>query len=272
MGFSSIPVVNMAGRIIGLIPANFIITLIEHHHWYAEEKIRGVSENGDQVSNYYTSAVKRIQSIRLSQGDVEMDIDSEDGSPRGSIKGKDENEKFNLSADKKSKKVADALDNSLNKGSDESDPTKGRRTGADETDEVEFRYSEKGSNQHLALGEMPRDERTQTLVEFTGERDYEIAPKSEDILHWHEFCTDMYSSERSIHEVEDIANQFSHRHIDLRPYMIEQPYCVLTTDKLPKCLDLFRHMHLRALPVNDPNSGMPVAVLTRQDLFAYMAL
>ena len=31
MGFSSIPVVNMAGRIIGLIPANFVITLIEHH-------------------------------------------------------------------------------------------------------------------------------------------------------------------------------------------------------------------------------------------------
>ena len=32
--FSSIPVVNMAGRIIGLIPKNFIIVLIENHHWY----------------------------------------------------------------------------------------------------------------------------------------------------------------------------------------------------------------------------------------------
>ena len=206
-----------------------------------------------------------------------MDIDSEDGSPRGSIKGKDENEKLMaLSAEKKSKKVeAENLDDTINnKDSDESNPTKGRRTGAEDADEVEFRYSDKGSNKqhHLALGNMPRDERTETMVEFTGERDYEIAPKSEDILHWHEFCTDMYSSERSIQEVEDIANQFSHRHIDLRPYMIEQPYCVLTTDKLPKCLDLFRHMHLRALPVNDPNSGMPVAVLTRQDLFAYMAL
>ena len=47
---------------------------------------------------------------------------------------------------------------------------------------------------------------------------------------------------------------------------------VLTTDKLPKCLELFRHMHLRALPVNDPNTGMPVAILTRQDLFSYMSL
>lgn len=54
--------------------------------------------------------------------------------------------------------------------------------------------------------------------------------------------------------------------------MIEEPYIVHTTDKLPKVLDLFRHFHLRALPVLDPNDGLPVAVLTRQDLFAYMAL
>jgi len=37
MEFSSIPVVNMAGRIIGLIPRNFVITLIENHVWYDEE-------------------------------------------------------------------------------------------------------------------------------------------------------------------------------------------------------------------------------------------
>ena len=60
MGFSTIPVVNMAGRIIGLIPTNFVITLIEHHHWYAEEKIKGGSEyGGDAVSNFYHTALKR---------------------------------------------------------------------------------------------------------------------------------------------------------------------------------------------------------------------
>ena len=36
--FSSIPVVNMAGRIIGMIPKNFVIVLIENHHWYDQEK------------------------------------------------------------------------------------------------------------------------------------------------------------------------------------------------------------------------------------------
>lgn len=68
---------------------------------------------------------------------------------------------------------------------------------------------------------MEKDERAQTLVGFTGEGDYELAPSSEFILHWHNFCTDMYSSDRSIHEVNDIANSFGHRYIDLRPYMIE---------------------------------------------------
>jgi len=36
-GFSSIPVVNMAGRLIGMIPRNFVIVLIENHFWYDEE-------------------------------------------------------------------------------------------------------------------------------------------------------------------------------------------------------------------------------------------
>ena len=65
---------------------------------------------------------------------------------------------------------------------------------------------------------------------------------------------------------------YGQKFVDLRPYFIELPYCILTTDKLTKCLELFRHMHLRALPVNDPNTGMPVAVLTRQDIFSYMSL
>lgn len=115
------------------------------------------------------------------------------------------------------------------------------------------------------LGSPPveKDNRNQTMVDFTGERDYEFAPKSENVLHWHNFCSDFYSSNRDFKEVADVAESFGHKYVDLRPYMIEYPYVVLTTDKLPKCLELFRHMHLRALPVNDPNTGMPVAILTR---------
>ena len=39
MGFSSVPVVNMAGRIIGMIPTNFVIVLLENHCWYDESKL-----------------------------------------------------------------------------------------------------------------------------------------------------------------------------------------------------------------------------------------
>ena len=101
------------------------------------------------------------------------------------------------------------------------------------------------------------------MEQFTGERDYENLPKSKLVLHWHNFCSDFYSTDRQFSEVSDIARAFGHKYIDLRPYIIEYPYVVITTDKLPKCLELFRHMHLRSLPVNDPNTGRPVAVLTR---------
>lgn len=56
-GFSSIPVVNMAGRIIGMIPRNFVIVLIENHHWYdgEEDNMRAQTT----VSMYYKTAVTR---------------------------------------------------------------------------------------------------------------------------------------------------------------------------------------------------------------------
>ncbi len=63
-----------------------------------------------------------------------------------------------------------------------------------------------------------------------------------------------------------------HRIIDLRPYMIEEPYVVYMTDTLSKALEMFRHLHLRALPVIDPKNGTPVAVLTRHNIFQYIAL
>jgi CBS domain containing-hemolysin-like protein len=110
------------------------------------------------------------------------------------------------------------------------------------------------------------------MHEFTGDKDLDFVPKDENVLNWRFFCSDMYSKDRKYKEVEDICERFGHKTIDLRPYFIESPYTVQTTDKLPKCLELFRTMHSRALPVNDPNTGITVGMLTRQDIFAYMAL
>ena len=61
--FSSIPVVNMAGRIIGMIPKNFVIVLLEQHLWYDYEKmVENTSDdvsNPDVISNMYTTALVR---------------------------------------------------------------------------------------------------------------------------------------------------------------------------------------------------------------------
>ena len=107
---------------------------------------------------------------------------------------------------------------------------------------------------------------------FTGEKDMDHVPQTSRIIDWWLFNSDMYSSDRKVSGVEEIFQANLTKQVDLLPYMIEEPYIVYTTDKLPKCLDLFRHMHLRALPVIDPNDGSCVAVMTRNDIFAYMSL
>lgn len=115
-------------------------------------------------------------------------------------------------------------------------------------------------------------DKRETLHEFTGDKDKEQVPDTQKILNWWFFNSDMYSNDRHYTEVEDIMQANLEKLVDLRPYMIEEPYIVYSTDKLHKCLELFRNMHLRALPVIDPNDGSCVFVLTRQDLFAYMSL
>ena len=114
--------------------------------------------------------------------------------------------------------------------------------------------------------------RSGTLHGFTGEKDISEVPETKRMVDWWLFNTDMYSTDREASEVEDIMLNNLTRMVDLRPYMIEEPCIVYTTDKLNKCLELFRNMHLRALPVIDPNDGSCVFVLTRSDLFAYMSL
>lgn len=63
MPFSTVPVVNMAGRIIGLIPKNFVIVLLENHQWYDESNIRDQTQ---VVSNYYRTAMVRQDSMKMS--------------------------------------------------------------------------------------------------------------------------------------------------------------------------------------------------------------
>jgi len=101
MGFSSIPVVNMAGRIIGLIPRNFVVTLIENHVWYDEGKLTGAHRASGVVSMYYKSALTRQLSEKQSEG-----------SPRASSMGEDQKYFFDGDDDDKHKKPLVKVENS----------------------------------------------------------------------------------------------------------------------------------------------------------------
>ena len=50
-----------------------------------------------------------------------------------------------------------------------------------------------------------KDDRNETMMKFTGEKDYEVAPMSENVLHWHYFCSDFYSSDRNFSDVTQIS-------------------------------------------------------------------
>jgi len=43
-------------------------------------------------------------------------------------------------------------------------------------------------------------------------------------------------------EIPEDQNEYDDKMIDLRPYMVEMPFCVVTSDKLNKVVNLFRHM------------------------------
>lgn len=60
-----------------------------------------------------------------------------------------------------------------------------------------------------------------TITKFTGEKDLNMAPLDDRVLHWTYFTSDMYSTDRKYSEVADIFEDFAHKMVDLRPYMIE---------------------------------------------------
>ena len=96
-------------------------------------------------------------------------------------------------------------------------------------------------------------------------------PKNE-ILDWRLFNENMYSVEPKDDLIKEIMEQNQGEYIDLRPYMIVHPFTIAPHDDLDRANELFRHHHLRHLPVVNPGNGQLVGIVTRKDLFKYMAL
>lgn len=53
--YSTIPVVNMYGSLIGLIPKSFVVVLIENHQWYELKK----ASDGMNISDKYQTIQTR---------------------------------------------------------------------------------------------------------------------------------------------------------------------------------------------------------------------
>jgi len=81
-----------------------------------------------------------------------------------------------------------------------------------------------------------------------------------------------YTDDINKKEYKNILEACSDKVIDLRPYMVPRPYSVFENDSIQKCLELFRLMNLRHLPVVNEDDGQIVGMITRQDLFAFMTV
>ena len=114
--------------------------------------------------------------------------------------------------------------------------------------------------------------REELMASFTMNQDETEIPVTNEILDWRLFNVDFYSKDREYAEVEKVVEANLDKMIDIRPYTIDTPFLAQSTDRLPKILEMFRTMHLRTLPVTNPGTGALEGVITRQDLFAYMAL
>ena len=61
-GFSTFPVMNSSGNIVGVIPKNFIIVLIENHHWV----------DVNQLDSYQKSKLPKM--FRRSSSDLSAEM------------------------------------------------------------------------------------------------------------------------------------------------------------------------------------------------------
>ena len=70
-------------------------------------------------------------------------------------------------------------------------------------------------------------------------------PIGDKKVEWWHFNADIYGTDRSYTEISNIALENENQRLDLRPYLITSPFICFSTDKMQKCLDIFRANWLR---------------------------
>ena len=101
---------------------------------------------------------------------------------------------------------------------------------------------------------------------------WDLTPKDK-ILNWKYFCRDIESKDLQFdEELEQVLLNHMDEEIDFRPYMVDNPFKVSTTDYLTKIVDIFRKMSMRHLIVVDQNTGQLAGIITRKNIFKWMEL
>lgn len=93
----------------------------------------------------------------------------------------------------------------------------------------------------------------------------------EMVLHWSKFTRDFLGKDMPVtDEHKQICDYNQTALIDMRPYIIENPKVVRTTDDIQKCVDYMGRFHMRHIPVLHPATGKLRGIITRQDLFNWL--
>ena len=116
-----------------------------------------------------------------------------------------------------------------------------------------------------SVNEGEDDDSEEDIEELADFDPADLAEPGERGLDWSDFNVDFHSSTPSIDskEFERVAAAHPTKLLDLRPYMIPRPFTAFENDSIQKCLDLFRLMNLRHLPVLAEEDGSLVGMITR---------
>ena len=217
-GHNTFPVLNRHKQLVGKIQSQFLIVLIEQQHWY-----RLTFDMADLPSEI---TEKRDF---FFDGNRSMEV----GSKRDS--------------------------KSSNR------PSANRPSGArDKTNDKYLEQDlEKHSKRRLTLSKYntsppsPNDinkfmnderelmRRVSRIQRGNSEMDTHDYPQGDIVLDWRYFNTDLHGNERDWEDIKFMAFENADESLDLRPYLITCPFICFSTDKMQKCLDIFRHNSLR---------------------------
>ena len=83
--------------------------------------------------------------------------------------------------------------------------------------------------------------RKKTFTEYSNQEDAEKFPETPYplILPWKHFCRDFWSNDLKVtREIKAVCEYYENYMVDFRPYLIESPVTVFTTDSLKNCVEL----------------------------------